>query len=72
MDKYLKKKEPEQSDKKNVAALVTQEIYRLVSNIEYESAGIVIYDLKIVQIEYREKARFNENGVMRRKLSRCC
>ena len=45
-----------------VAGEVHKEILRLVSGIEYGSVEIVIHGGQIVQIETREKKRFDSGG----------
>lgn len=72
MDTHFKKKADTQYNEKDEIALVTQEIHRFVSSIVYESLKIVIHGRNVVQIESREKIRFNENSVMSQKLSDCC
>ncbi len=47
-----------------VPAEVQKEILRLVSLIEYGSVEILIHDGRIVQIETREKKRFDRSSKM--------
>lgn len=42
-----------------------QEILRAVQGIRYGSVEITIHDSKVVQIERKEKVRFEEKQVMR-------
>lgn len=44
---------------------VIREIQRVVSRIEYGSVEIVIHGSQVVQIESREKKRFDANGQTR-------
>lgn len=44
---------------------VVREIQRMVSRIEYGSVEIVIHGSQVVQIESREKKRFDSGGQSR-------
>ncbi|MEQ1720080.1 MAG: YezD family protein [Nitrosomonas sp.] len=69
MDKHLSPKEENTSTENKLPAIIAQEILRVVSSIEYGSVEVVVHDSKVVQIEYREKIRLNDHGIVRRKLS---
>jgi hypothetical protein len=41
---------------------IEQQILRAVKNVRYGSVEIIIHDSKIVQIERKEKIRFDDNN----------
>lgn len=53
---------------KKVPVEVAQEILRAVGSIEYGSIEIIIHGSRVVQIECREKIRFNQGGSNRKTL----
>ena len=69
MDKHLRPKEENTDTENKLPAMIAQEILRVVSSIEYGSVEVVVHDSKVVQIEYREKIRLNDHGIVIRKLS---
>jgi hypothetical protein len=44
-----------------------QEILLAIRNIHYGSVEILIHDSRVVQLERREKVRFNSNGSVKEK-----
>lgn len=57
-----------QTNKEKADHKVLQEILRAIQTVRYGAVEIIIHDSKVVQIERREKVRFdNDSGALDKK-----
>lgn len=47
--------------------IITQEILNAIQNIRYGSVEIMVQNSKVVQIEIKEKVRFDDQGLKKRE-----
>lgn len=55
------------SSEEGISREIEQEIFRAIKSIRYGSVEVIVHDSKVVQIERREKVRFEKSGSQDRR-----